>query len=1157
MAKSTMGGKAYDYDFNAHRPGKTQGARTHKNIDPEDMDARSQQGRKSKYYYAYNLARDIYSEDILKAFRSIGKQYNDLANSLKLMPNMFDKDGKELRETIRASIESIKEEIKANQKLDKEQQKLQYDSVNDYSKTINQIAKDFGLTAREVMDSLWKQDEFFDNLKDLKPDLAREFGQVSKDLLERRYHIDFDILKEDFEGTEEEFKTYLDSIVSNFQKVSQNELEISYLHNALIKESKRQTMSFKEFRENPTLENAMFLLGKSMDDLATGLLSQGKHQRMRQAFTPLSLLTAPITDFYRESGLQGIVTKGIEKKRQERFEKARYTQQRLESLWTTAESDRFAVETLLKKFVPRGRNEQGDYRSNREYNAFIKEMVEGMKESWEQQSKEERKRYVREKTEKVKSKKDNESLFRQKKPTPNKARTFEEGIYKAWGDSNITLKEALDALNISKTTFYKRIKDNNVKVKKWSWGRKPVVGKKAETLGGKLTGIFKKNPSINDLTQKGQGAFLWLGRYLTKHLGGKSSDEKLSRKDALKKYFGNLFGDFKENFFSNHFFLNMFNDVRKIFKDTRSKPESKGETRKTKVVIPSYNKKSKKKGNLPTINNPFLPEGDGTTKENKKPLIQKRERIFESIDNVLRSIAGKDKNTVTPSIKPSLGDVARAGDVGALLLANILLQGEKGVGEEKKGGLLSGVVDTLKGVLPFVGKIAGLAGVAWGIADGLGAMKKSQEWGVTKGAAFIGGFFAGPDSQKTWKGAFKNMGKWALMGVGIGMTAGGPVGAIIGGLAGAALGGLFYLIGGKNIAKFADGVVKVGKWIWDGVTSVFTSIGTWVKDTVTGAWNWTVKAIGDIGKFFGEGWTWIKTTATSIGDWLGTAVGDAWEFVKQTTKDIINWITSPIQSVVNTFNNLIQPLTEEEKKKYDKLDFFGKTKMIVDEIFNRLNKSVTEFFTQTSMGQFIKNSLIQPIDNFFSKISDTYTYITSGGIAKIPERLKNVIKGSEDVTIYSQKRTKERRDKVADSYIEKYKDLFIGEYKGVYNTFDKGNGDIKDKNRGSLLKFLESKGKLNIEKDITSVEDAIIRSDGKIIRTSPEDNIIATKNKPMLNEAISHTASESVTLNTGSLEKKLDVMITILSKILEKDTTIALPPQTVYDLDRIMKGSML
>ena len=61
------------------------------------------------------------------------------------------------------------------------------------------------------------------------------------------------------------------------------------------------------------------------------------------------------------------------------------------------------------------------------------------------------------------------------------------------------------------------------------------------------------------------------------------------------------------------------------------------------------------------------------------------------------------------------------------------------------------------------------------------------------------------------KNAFKNAGKWALVGAGIGTLIVPVVGTIVGGLAGAVIGGILGWIGGEKLAKGFDGL---GAWFY-------------------------------------------------------------------------------------------------------------------------------------------------------------------------------------------------------------------------------------------------------------------------------------------------------------------------------------------------------
>ncbi len=128
---------------------------------------------------------------------------------------------------------------------------------------------------------------------------------------------------------------------------------------------------------------------------------------------------------------------------------------------------------------------------------------------------------------------------------------------------------------------------------------------------------------------------------------------------------------------------------------------------------------------------------------------------------------------------------------------------------------------TLIKVLGKAGPIALIvAGLSMAIQDGISLMFKSEEMGTSKVGAFFGGFFGGA-AEGGMANAFKNAGKFALIGAGIGALMGAGIfsipGAIIGGLLGAALGGILGYIGGEKLAKSFDGI---GTWFSEKFTSL-------------------------------------------------------------------------------------------------------------------------------------------------------------------------------------------------------------------------------------------------------------------------------------------------------------------------------------------------
>lgn len=211
---------------------------------------------------------------------------------------------------------------------------------------------------------------------------------------------------------------------------------------------------------------------------------------------------------------------------------------------------------------------------------------------------------------------------------------------------------------------------------------------------------------------------------------------------------------------------------------------------------------------------------------------------------------------------PTAGDVMKTGAQGTntLYLANILTEifGEQDSEDKQKaldnilgafaGGSLGGVISSALGA---VGKMVGIgaliAGVVWMVIDGVKGFFMSDEWGTSKAAGTIGGAIGGTGSG--WKNAFANAGKWALIGVGIGMLAGGPLGALIGGVIGAVFGGVLGYFGGEKIAGFLDKLGAGFKKAWDKVREVFlsiwnnefvTKVRTFIGGTIKAIWEYTI-----------------------------------------------------------------------------------------------------------------------------------------------------------------------------------------------------------------------------------------------------------------------------------------------------------------------------
>ena len=216
-----------------------------------------------------------------------------------------------------------------------------------------------------------------------------------------------------------------------------------------------------------------------------------------------------------------------------------------------------------------------------------------------------------------------------------------------------------------------------------------------------------------------------------------------------------------------------------------------------------------------------------------------------------------------------------AGSVGKVFELGI-------TGLSKSFGLLSKITPRVSGSmigpqqpLGLGSKLMGggmlLAGVAMAIADGMEGAAKETDWfgtdGDNKGKSITGSVLAGTDSGVS--GAFSNMGKWALIGAGIGSFF--PViGTAIGGVVGAIVGAVLGFIGGENIAKglkwIEDKMVELWDFVWNGFKNIAKDFKTYLIDpwwnplveTLEKIKNWTTELLkkilpDSVIEFFGIG----------------------------------------------------------------------------------------------------------------------------------------------------------------------------------------------------------------------------------------------------------------------------------------------------------------
>jgi hypothetical protein len=187
--------------------------------------------------------------------------------------------------------------------------------------------------------------------------------------------------------------------------------------------------------------------------------------------------------------------------------------------------------------------------------------------------------------------------------------------------------------------------------------------------------------------------------------------------------------------------------------------------------------------------------------------------------------------------------------------------------------------------------------------------------------------------------------------------------------------------------------------------------------------------------------------------------------------------------------------------------------LFVKNIFNKLKDGIDTFFKENPVGKWVDTHLIQPITELFSSIGMWFSYIS-------------------------------------DAY---KKD-------GMLGALEASTVGMFSKNKEGKTQYdIYKEDKL---KPITSVDDAIIRTDGSIIKTNPKDTLVALKDLPLSLNQVREDTNRSINSlsdfgNGGNLEKNLSTIIDVLSKILEKNIQVNLPPQTRSDLDLLMNGGLV
>ena len=271
----------------------------------------------------------------------------------------------------------------------------------------------------------------------------------------------------------------------------------------------------------------------------------------------------------------------------------------------------------------------------------------------------------------------------------------------------------------------------------------------------------------------------------------------------------------------------------------------------------------------------------------------------------------------------SLGSLFKKGGLKKLLLGlgTTLFTGIKTAFASVGTGIKGLLGPTL---MKFLSPMALITGLVLAVKDGISAMGSSMDWGVGKISAFLGGFLAG-EADGGIMNMFKNAGKWALIGAGVGSFI--PVvGTLLGGLVGMVIGGILGLIGAKKIAQAFN---AVGAWL----SEKWSQIAVFVKEI------W-----GQLSTWFSEQWTKVKEFFFSALSWAGEGLSAGWT-------SLSGYVSEKWQAVKKWFTDLLTFESEGGEK-------IGIGEKII-ELFKKIPDKIVELF----------KSIVQKVKDIFANIS--------------------------------------------------------------------------------------------------------------------------------------------------------------------------------------------
>lgn len=269
----------------------------------------------------------------------------------------------------------------------------------------------------------------------------------------------------------------------------------------------------------------------------------------------------------------------------------------------------------------------------------------------------------------------------------------------------------------------------------------------------------------------------------------------------------------------------------------------------------------------------------------------------------------------------------------------------------------------------------------------------------------------------------------------------------------------------------------------------------------------------------------VFKTISSLGKNAFDAIGQVLNFFASIASEVIKFISKTGGVLVDLIGG--------------KIGLFDAISKTFGNLFEGLGGMVNTYFRENPIGILIKKYILSPITSFFNSIGDFFSYLGSKGPLGL---ISDIASGnfSKNFDAYSAGKNVERT-KQARSQAEAQAQSLLGtQLESDYRATQKNSKAPIDIHAFTDYAISQHK--------VDAIQDGIVKSDGKVIHTSPDDTIIATKNNP---EVVPRGGYSNSDLNTAILQKIADLLSELVKKPIGSNQVVS---QTSYDLEMLALG---